>query len=110
MVRRDSKPLTSQKTFNYLLGLRVETRRVYYDDDRRYLVYRGQIEQQRVAVIWRETQGWDEAALVRDKEFVAEQQLTNGADEVYVNGDSFIREAKVLEPVFKRRMFAETRE
>ena len=95
------------ETFNYLLGLRVETRRVYYDDDRRYLVYRGQIDQQRVAVIWRETQGWDKAALVRDKEFVAEQQLTDGADEVYVNGDSFIREAKALEPVFKRRMFAE---
>ena len=95
------------ETFNYLLGLRVETRRVYYDDDRRYLVYRGQVDQQQVAVIWRETQGWDKAALVRDKEFVAEQQLTDGADEVYVNGDSFIREAKALEPVFKRRMFAE---
>ena len=95
------------ETFNYLLGLRVETRRVYYDDAWRYLVYRGQIDQQRVAVIWRETQGWNKAALVRDKEFVAEQQLTDGADEVYVNGDSFIREAKALEPVFKRRMFAE---
>lgn len=98
------------ETFNYLLGLRIETRRVYYDDDRRYLVYRGQIDQQRIVVIWRETQGWDETALVRDKKFVAEQKLTDGADEVYVNGDSFIREAKVLEPVFKRRMFAETRE
>ena len=96
------------ETFNYLLGLRVETRRVYYDDDRRYLVYRGQIDQQRIVVIWRETQGWDETALVRDKTFVAGQQLTDGADEVYVNGDSFIREAKALEPVFKRRMFAET--
>ncbi len=98
------------ETFNYLLGLRVETRRVYYDDGRRYLVYRGQLDQRRGVVIWRETQGWDKAALVRDKEFVAEQQLTDGADEVYVNGDSFIREAKALEPVFKRRMFAETRE
>ena len=96
------------ETFNYLLGLRVETRRVHHDDDRRYLVYRGQIDQQRVAVIWRETQGWNKDALVRDKEFVAEQQLTDGADEIYVNGDSFIREAKALEPVFKRRMFAET--
>lgn len=95
------------ETFNYLLGLRVETRRVYYDDDQRYLVYRGEIDQRRVVIIWRETQGWDEAALVRDKEFVAAQQWTDGADEVYVNGDSFIREAKALEPVFKRRMFAE---
>ncbi len=44
---------------------------------------------------------------MRDKEFVDEQKLTDGVDEVYVNGDSFIREAKALEPVFKRRMFAE---
>ena len=33
--------------------------------------------------------------------------VTDGADEVFVNGDSFIPEAKALEPVFKARMFAE---
>ena len=33
--------------------------------------------------------------------------LAEGADEVFVNGDSFIRNAKALEPVFKARMFAE---
>ena len=98
------------ETFNYLIGLRVDTRRVYDDHGRRYLVYRGRIDQRQVAVIWRENQGWDKAALVRDKEFVAEQKLTEGADEVYVNGDSFIREARALESVFKRRMFAETGE
>ena len=58
-------------------------------------------------MIWRETQGWDKASLVRDKEFVAAQELTAGADVVYANGDSLIREAKALEPIFKRRMFAE---
>ena len=105
---RDALEAEIPETFNYLIGLRVETRRVYNDDDRRYLVYRGQIDQRRVAVIWRETEGWDKAALVGDKEFVAEKQLTTGADEVYVNGDSLIREAKALEPMFKRRMFAET--
>ena len=105
---RDALEAEIPETFNYLIGLRVETRRVYNDDDRRYLVYRGWIDQRRVAVIWRETEGWGKAALVRDKEFAAERQLTTGADEVYVNGDSFIREAKALEPMFKRRMFAET--
>jgi hypothetical protein len=49
----------------------------------------------------------DTSALERDKKFVAEQKLTQGADEVFVNGDSFIRNAKALEPVFKARMFAE---
>ena len=42
----------------------------------------------------------------RDKKFVAEQRLTEGADEVFVNGDSFIPKAKALRPVFKARMFA----
>ena len=94
------------ETFNYLIGLRVDTRRVYNSDDRRYLVYRGQIEQRRVVVIWRETQHWNNADLTRDKAFVDELRLAEGADEVYVNGDSLIREANALEPEFKRRMFA----
>jgi adenine-specific DNA-methyltransferase len=46
------------------------------------------------------------ADLERDKKFVAEQKLTEGADEVFVNGDSFIPNARALEPVFKARMFA----
>jgi len=37
---------------------------------------------------------------------VAEQKLTEDADEVFVNGDSFIPKARALEPVFKARMFA----
>jgi len=95
------------ETFNYLLGLHVQTRRVYDDDGRRYLVYRGQIDHREIVVIWRETEGWQKANLERDKKFVAEKRLSEGADEVFVNGDSFIPSAKALEPVFKARMFAE---
>ena len=95
------------ETFNYLLGLHVQIRRVYDDDGRRYLVYRGQIDHREIVVIWRETEGWQKADLERDKKFVAEKRLSEGADEVFVNGDSFIPNAKALEPVFKARMFAE---
>jgi adenine-specific DNA-methyltransferase len=95
------------ETFNYLLGLHVQTRKVYCDPSRRYLVYRGQIDHREIAVIWRETEGWTKEDLERDKKFVAEQKLTEGADEVFVNGDSFIPNAKALEPLFKARMFAE---
>ncbi len=94
------------ETFNYLLGLHVQTRCVYDDDGRRYLIYRGRIDHRKIAVIWRETEGWQKADLERDKKFVAEQKLTDGADEVFVNGDSFIPNAKALEPVFKARMFS----
>lgn len=94
------------ETFNYLLGLNVQTRRVYDDNGRRYLVYRGRIDHRNIAVIWRETAGWEQADYERDRQFVADQKLAEGADEVFVNGDSFISNARSLEPIFKARMFA----
>lgn len=100
------QPVDIPETFNYLIGLCVETRRVYYDDDLRYLVFYGRIEQRRIVVIWRDIKDWDKTSLERDQAFVAENILTEGMDEVYVNGDSLIREAKALELMFKRQMFA----
>lgn len=94
------------ETFNYLLGLQVQTRRVYHDEERRYLVLRGLLEGRQTTVIWRETEGWKKPELERDMQFVMVQKLTEDADEVYVNGDSFIPGAKSLDPVFKARMFA----
>nr|MBA2442254.1 hypothetical protein [Rubrobacter sp.] len=72
--------------------------------------YRGttpEPERREVAVIWRDTQGWEAADLERDREFVEREELTAEADEVFVNGDSFVPEARPLEPVFKQRMLAE---
>ena len=94
------------ETFNYLLGLRVRTRKVYYDEDRKYLVYRGTVDGQEIVVIWRETAGWAPADYRRDQQFVIAQKIAEGADTVYVNGVSFLAGAKALEPLFKERMFA----
>ena len=97
------------ETFNYLLGLIVRTRRVYDDGGRRYLVYHGETREtpgQAVAVIWRDTAGWGRTDFERDKQFVAENDLAESADVIYVNGDSFIPNARPLEPLFKSRMFA----
>lgn len=97
------------ETFNYLLGLHVRTRRIYADGGRHYLVYQGETREnpsQRVAVIWREIEGWQKQDFTRDKHFVAENHLAAGADVIYVNGDSCIPNAKGLDPLFKSRMFA----
>jgi len=94
------------ETFNYLLGLEVQTRKVYHDGECRYLVYRGRIDHHRIAVIWRETEGWKKLDYERDKRFVTENKMTEAADEVFVNGDSFIPNAKALESVFKAQMFS----
>jgi adenine-specific DNA-methyltransferase len=100
-------PVDLPETFAYLLGLRVRTRRVHHDGERRYLVYRGSTpERGEVAAIWRDTEGWDEADFDRDRDFVRENSLAEGADEVFVNGDSFIPEARLLEGLFKRLMLA----
>jgi len=74
---------------------------------RRYVVYRGTLRNGRtVAVIWRETKGWTAEDYERDAAFVTEHKLTEGADEIYVNGDSRIPGARSLDPIFKERMFA----
>lgn len=95
------------ETFNYLIGLYVQKRQVLVDNGRRYLSYRGTTrEGHSVAVIWRETENWKENDYKRDKEFVALKKLAEGADEIYVNGDSYIPGARALETLFKARMFA----
>ena len=105
--RRERK-VDLPETFNYLLGLSVRTRRTHDRDGRRYLVYQGttRAEPNRtVAVIWRATAGWTEDDFARDRDFIAAELLTGGADTVYVNGDSCIPGAKPVEPMFKARMF-----
>ena len=98
------------ETFNYLLGLKVRKREVFADNGRRYLVYRGETRDRpghEVAVIWRETESWNEADFAQDRDFVIQQILAAPADTVYVNGDSAIPDAKAIEPLFKARMFAD---
>lgn len=100
------RPVDLPETFNYLLGLDVETRRVYDDNGRRYLVHRGRLRSGRTTVvIWRETQGWGEEDYKRDADFIVRQELNADADDVFVNGDSFVPGAQSLDPVFKERMF-----
>ena len=93
------------ETFNYLLGLSVQTRQCLHDDDRRYLVYRGTVKEKNIVIIWRETAGWNEQDWKRDYNFIEEQELTKDADKVYVNTDSIVPEVESLDPLFKRLMF-----
>jgi adenine-specific DNA-methyltransferase len=102
-----AQPVDLPETFTYLLGLDVEKRKVYHDDGRRYLCYRGTTRDgRRTAVIWREIEGWYKEDYERDRDFVAEHKMTEGAVEVFVNGDSLIPGAQSLDSLFKTRMFA----
>ena len=98
------------ETFNYLLGLAVKTRRVYDDVGRRYLVYTGRMRDGgTAAVIWRNTDGWTLEDRERDRDFVADNDMTTGADEIWINGDSMVKDARPLDPLFKQRMFEAVR-
>jgi len=95
------------ETFNYLIGLSIETRKCLKDGEKRYLVYRGKEKEKSVVIIWRETEDWGEQDYEQDYKFIQEQELTKGATKVYVNTDSNVPETESLDPLFKRLMFSE---
>ena len=106
-LRTQTQAVDLPETFNYLLGVSVQTRQCFYDDERRYLVYRGTVRQKTVVIIWRETKDWEEKDWERDYRFIEENKLAEGASEIYVNTDSLFQEAKSLDPLFKRLMFSQ---
>ena len=106
-IQTQKRSVDLPETFNYLLGVFVHTRRCLYDDEKRYLVYRGTVGQKTVIIIWRETEGWKEQDWERDYRFIQEHELTEGADKVYVNTNSIVPEAESLDPLFKRLMFSQ---
>lgn len=96
------------ETFNYLIGLIVQRRRVLDRDGRRYLLYLGRQRgnDARTAVLWRDIAGWGEADFDAERKWVAAKAPFDGANVIYVNGDSAIDGAQSLDPVFHARMFA----
>ena len=97
------------ETFAYLIGLRIQTRRVLTDEagrnKPRYVVCRGECGGEDSAVIWRDVSGWTKEDYKRDREFVESADLTSGARRIYVNRDSPIDGAEILDPLFRERMF-----
>ena len=95
-----------ESTFNYLIGLEVETRRVYEHQDRRYVVVTGQVEREQsieeVMVVWRDRGDLD---LGEEKKWAADTLPDGPFDTVYVNGPSHIHgKAEPTEIVFRERM------
>lgn len=92
------------ETFNYLLGLNVEHLQALHDGDRIYRVVFGRKETERFVIVWRNTGNID---LERDKKFVEKKILSgNTCDVIFINGDSYVKNARPIEPEFKRLMGA----
>jgi hypothetical protein len=58
-------------------------------------------------ILWRTTRGWGQKEFEADRAFVAKANLTEGAEDIFVNCDSFIEGAQSLDPVFKNLMFSD---
>ncbi len=105
-MRTEEHTIDLPETFNYLLGLATETRQCFYDDDRRYLVYRGRVKQKRAVIIWRNTENWTVQDWEQDYQFIEQNNWTENVDDVYVNTDSIFPDAEAIDPIFKRLMFS----
>ena len=103
------------ETFNYLIGLIVESRKKIDG----LLTYKGtDAGGKRCLIIWRNINEIDHAAL--DAWFARNRDVVDNAiDTIYVNGDHTLNAmkqvgdtwtAKTIEPVFKELMFQESRE
>lgn len=95
------------ETFNYLLGISVQTRRCFFDNDRRYLVYRGTVGQNTCVIIWRSTKDWNDEDWEQDCRFIEKHNFQEGADKVYVNTHSIVHGTESLDPLFNRLMFSQ---
>ena len=95
------------ETFAYLAGLRVRTRHIAMDGERRYLVQRGLCGGRETAVIWRDTAGWKQADYDREAEFIKKSGIVEGAGWILVNGNSSLPQAESLNPIFGGAMFSE---
>ncbi|WP_254810780.1 DNA methyltransferase [Natronosalvus amylolyticus] len=100
---KTTKTVDLVETFNYLLGLQVETVESHEHQNRTYRVVRGSRDEGTVTVIWRNSEELD---LETEQSFVEETLLNGDEDLVYVNGDSVVSDARSLESVFKNRMEA----
>jgi len=106
MESPDTREVDLESTFNYLIGLEVETRRVYEHQGRRYVVVTGQGEREQsieeVMVVWRDREDLD---LDEEKEWATDTLPDGPFDTVYVNGPSHIHgKAEPTEIVFRERM------
>ncbi len=111
-IRREA-PVDLPETFNYLIGLRVESR---WRIDGVLAITGTDAERRKCLVLWRNLDQMDYAAL--DAWFDRNhKQFAGPLDAIYVNGDHTLNAmqqpgetwtAETIEPVFREAMFAES--
>lgn len=97
------KSIDLVETFNYIANVNVSSISLKKDGDRKYKIVKGLIENRNTIIIWRDlVNNFDEK---KDKEFVEKEILTEEFEEIYVNSNSVIKGAKILDDIFKAKLF-----
>lgn len=86
------------ETFNYLIGINITGYRFLNENKRKYTVVFGEKNNRKTAIVWRPTKGID---LEKDKEVIDNVIKGFNPEEVFVNGDSFVKGYKPIEGEFR---------
>ncbi len=86
------------ETFNYLIGLKINKYKFIQENGRKYVFVSGERNNRKTAIVWRPTKGID---LAKDKEIIDNSLSNYNPEEIFINGDSFVKEVKVIESEFK---------
>ena len=84
-------------------SLTIEKFQRFIDNERIYRAVVGKLENQNVCIIWRDL---DQIDLERDKQLESKIIADKRFDFIYVNGDSYVKNARPIEPEFKKLMGA----
>jgi adenine-specific DNA-methyltransferase len=94
-------PVDLVETFNYLLGLVVIKYKFLSENGRKYVIVLGEKGNRRVAVVWRPTKDID---LKKEREVIDKAVIDYHPDEIFINGDAYIKGYKGIENEFKALM------
>ena len=89
------------ETFNYLIGLNIKGYRFLNENGKKYVIVLGERNNRKVAVIWRKTKNIN---LEKDKKIIEDAIKKFNPDEIFINGDSFVRNYKPIENEFRKLM------
>ena len=98
------KTIDLVETFNYLLGLEVESIQRHEKLDREYRLVKGSVEGDNVVVVWRPVSEDDEEEFYEEEREFLNSKVLGQEDRVYINHESSL-EAKPIEKTFQDRMW-----
>lgn len=91
------------ETFNYIAGIEVKSIKKLKNDLIDYIVVKGKKEERNIIIIWRNKN--NNFNPVKDKDFILKEIIKEEYDEILVNGNFLVPNAKSIDEILKANMF-----